>query len=94
MTKTKDMTASEFLFNKAIIFVNDRKKYYKLALLEYNEFGDAVSAYIYNRKEEKLLNDQYINKKELGAKIKQLKKSSKDCECCIEVLNEILKFIK
>ena len=41
----------------------------------------------------KILNKQFINKDKLRDKIEFFKDKSEDFECCLEVLNEILKFL-
>lgn len=36
-----------------------------------------------------MLNENFIDKKELKAKIKELQAKSKDFDCCLEVLKEL-----
>lgn len=66
------MKPSEYLFNEAINSVENRKKDFYLGLLEYNEFGEDISTYKFNRKQEKELDKRYIDREELKKVLKKL----------------------
>ena len=59
------MKPSEYLFNEAINSVENRKKDFYLGLLEYNEFGEDISTYKFNRKQEKELDKRFIDREDL-----------------------------
>lgn len=66
------MKPSEYLFNEAINSVENRKKDFYLGLLEYNEFGEDISTYKFNRKQEKELDKRFIDREELKKQINKL----------------------
>ena len=53
--------------------MENRKKDFYLGLLEYNEFGEDISTYKFNRKQEKELDKRFIDREELKEKIKNYK---------------------
>lgn len=88
------MKPSEYLFNEAINSVENRKKDFYLGLLEYNEFGEYISTYRFNRKQEKELDKRFIDREELKDKINEIKWDRDTTQDFDEVINKILKLLK
>jgi hypothetical protein len=84
------MKPSEYLFNEAINSVENRKKDFYLGLLEYNEFGEDISTYKFNRKQEKELDKRFIDREELKDKINEIDIWNKNG---LKVKKEILELI-
>jgi hypothetical protein len=85
------MKPNEYLFNEAINSVENRKKDFYLGLLEYNEFGENISTYKFNRKQEKELDKRFIDREELKDKINDIDIWHKNG---LQLKKEILELLK